>query len=129
MHTSEIVLYSKKNPVTLMKRVSSISNAVLFISIALLMLSSCKSAQDSPRITKLFNKDWKFTLDFQGDASGADFADSDWHTLDLPHDWSIEGEFQADHPASPGGGDAAGARQSGGRGRLSGERGAYPRGG
>jgi beta-galactosidase len=28
-----------------------------------------------------------------------DFDDSDWITLDLPHDWSIEGEFSSEHPA------------------------------
>ncbi|MBB5350053.1 beta-galactosidase [Haloferula luteola] len=37
-----------------------------------------------------FNADWKF---LRGDRPGAEqlsFDDSDWRTLDLPHDWSIE---------------------------------------
>ena len=40
-----------------------------------------------------FDSDWKF---FKGDAPGAEqagFDDSKWRTLDLPHDWSIEGPF------------------------------------
>ncbi len=27
-----------------------------------------------------------------------------WRNLNLPHDWSIEGEFRSDNPATPGGG-------------------------
>jgi len=44
---------------------------------------------------------WRFTL---GDAAGAQnrtFDDSRWRTLDLPHDWSIEG---TPAEAAPGGG-------------------------
>jgi beta-galactosidase len=51
-----------------------------------------------------FNKQWKF---FLGDAVGAsdpDYNDSEWRNLNLPHDWSIEGEFKPDNPATPGGG-------------------------
>ena len=51
-----------------------------------------------------FNRDWRFHL---GDVQGAEiteYADTAWRELDLPHDWSIEGEFSEQHPASPGGG-------------------------
>jgi beta-galactosidase len=44
----------------------------------------------NPRQKLLFDFDWKF---FRGDVKGAQttgFDDSDWRTLDLPHDWSIE---------------------------------------
>jgi len=37
-------------------------------------------------------------------ASAEEFDDSFWRIVDLPHDWSIEGEFSPDHPATPGGG-------------------------
>lgn len=42
-----------------------------------------------------------------GDVSGAGvpgYDDSDWRVLDLPHDWSIEGEFSEEHPAGADGG-------------------------
>src|SRR5215207_9214021 len=42
--------------------------------------------------------DWRF---IQSDIAGAekpDFDDSGWQTLDLPHDWSIEGEYRRDNP-------------------------------
>jgi beta-galactosidase len=49
-----------------------------------------------------FNKDWQFTL---GDTTGnRPELDKDWRNLNLPHDWSIEGEFNEKHPATPGGG-------------------------
>jgi beta-galactosidase len=51
-----------------------------------------------------FNENWRFHL---GDVpNGQDIAlnDSSWRQLDLPHDWSIEGEFSEKHPAGTGGG-------------------------
>ncbi len=47
-----------------------------------------------PRIRDSFDFDWKF---YKGDAPGAQqpaFADASWRSLDLPHDWSIEGPFR-----------------------------------
>jgi beta-galactosidase len=46
---------------------------------------------DAPRQTILFDRAWQF---HQGEVTGADqpiFDDSSWRTLDLPHDWMIEG--------------------------------------
>jgi len=51
-----------------------------------------------------FNKDWKFYLGNAVGASDPDYNDSEWRNLNLPHDWSIEGEFKQDNPATPGGG-------------------------
>src|ERR1039458_887679 len=53
----------------------------------------------APRIRESFDFGWKF---FKGDAPGAqqpDFSDAPWRTLDLPHDWSIEGPFSQTEPA------------------------------
>ncbi|MDP2338752.1 MAG: glycoside hydrolase family 2 TIM barrel-domain containing protein [Bacteroidota bacterium] len=50
-----------------------------------------------------FDAAWKFHL---GDLAGAEmtsFSDQDWRSLDLPHDWSIEGSFRPDNPATNGG--------------------------
>lgn len=51
-----------------------------------------------------FNAAWKFFLGDQPAAKAAGFADQDWRKLDLPHDWSIEGQFSKDNPATAGGG-------------------------
>ncbi|MDB5132456.1 MAG: beta-galactosidase [Mucilaginibacter sp.] len=51
-----------------------------------------------------FDKGWHFHL---GDVSGGEKAgvnDGNWRVLNLPHDWSIEGKFSKDNPASPEGG-------------------------
>ena len=47
-----------------------------------------------------FDSQWRF---FKGDEEGAQsaaFNDGSWRTLDLPHDWSIEGPFSEDAPAT-----------------------------
>ena len=79
---------------------------LLFLNMSTLMMisSSCSNDKDLVRSILNFNKEWKFYL---GDAPGAsepDYNDMDWRNLNLPHDWSIEGEFNKDHPATPGGG-------------------------
>ena len=50
-------------------------------------------ANSAARTRETFDFGWKF---FKGDAPGAqqpEFADATWRSLDLPHDWSIEGPF------------------------------------
>jgi beta-galactosidase len=62
--------------------------------------SAIKLDKDS-RQRLLFNDNWKFS---PGDISGAEdirFNDRLWRNVTLPHDWSIEGEF--DENASTGG--------------------------
>jgi beta-galactosidase len=51
-----------------------------------------------------FNAGWKFYLGDQAGANAKAFADQAWRTLDLPHDWSIEGTFDKNNPATEGGG-------------------------
>jgi len=68
--------------------------------------SRAAEAQPPARIRETFDFDWKF---FKGDAPGADqpaFSDAAWRTLDLPHDWSIEGPFTQDAKSSGSGGYA-----------------------
>ena len=51
-----------------------------------------------------FNSDWKFNLGNDSTASNENFNDAAWRTLILPHDWSIEGSFSKEHPATNQGG-------------------------
>ena len=39
------------------------------------------------------NQDWRFTKGDPQGSEAADFNDSSWRQLDLPHDWAIEGPF------------------------------------
>jgi beta-galactosidase len=96
---------------------------LLFLTFSAIAANLSASAQspvavtlsaDAPRQTILFDRTWQF---HQGEAAGADqlgFDDSSWRTLDLPHDWMIEGvpgpdpsamdgPFDSKSPASFGG--------------------------
>ncbi|MCR5276669.1 MAG: DUF4982 domain-containing protein [Bacteroidales bacterium] len=88
---------------------------VIFFLAAVVLLTGCR-ADISPRCVQDFNFDWYFAL---GDSpefaeaaepmeapawSRADFDDSAWRPLHLPHDWAVEGEFSATNPSGPGSG-------------------------
>ena len=49
--------------------------------------------QKKYRLKTSFNFNWKFSQDFDDSFYLADFDDSQWRNLDLPHDWAIEGPF------------------------------------
>ncbi len=49
--------------------------------------------------TQNFDAGWQFHLGDIDEASKADFDDTKWRTLDLPHDWSIELPFDQKAPA------------------------------
>jgi beta-galactosidase len=61
-------------------------------------------AQQNPRQVVDFNQSWKFSLGEQIKGASIALNDKNWRTLNLPHDWSIEGTFNKDHPATVGGG-------------------------
>lgn len=51
-----------------------------------------------------FNDNWKFNLGNVQGAKEKEFDDSQWRKLDLPHDWSIELDFNRNSPATHEGG-------------------------
>lgn len=53
-----------------------------------------------------FNKEWKFSLDVKEGVNPVlkEYDDSGWRTLDVPHDWAIEGDFDEHNPSGTGGG-------------------------
>ena len=65
------------------------------------LMFTLKGFGQSPRSVVDFDKGWHFHLGDVTDAQKPAFADADWRTLNLPHDWSIEGTFSKDNPASP----------------------------
>ena len=61
--------------------------------------SSPRQTQSISTRRSSFDQQWHF---FQGDPPDAEkvtFTDATWRTLDLPHDWSIEGPFDEHAPA------------------------------
>lgn len=70
--------------------------------ILLTFLLACLSI--SARDTKLFDDGWLFTLGDSSSMASVNYDDSQWHKLNIPHDWSIEGDFLASNPAGASGG-------------------------
>ena len=70
----------------------------------LLLAASVCFGNSRPGKTVSFNQDWRFQLGDISNAQDVGFDDSQWRRLDLPHDWSIEGEFSENAPAGTGGG-------------------------
>ncbi|MEI9955920.1 MAG: glycoside hydrolase family 2 TIM barrel-domain containing protein [Ferruginibacter sp.] len=64
----------------------------------------CNILHAQVRQTINFNKDWKFYLGNDSLASNQNCNDASWRTLNLPHDWSIEGSFSKENPATTQGG-------------------------
>lgn len=56
------------------------------------------------RQTTDFNKGWMFVLGDNPEYSKKEYSHTAWRRLDLPHDWSIEGNFDAANPAGNAGG-------------------------
>lgn len=58
------------------------------------------------RTTTNFNQDWQFILTDQDLSYIRQSDNSDWITLQLPHDWSTSYKLQEDAPTGGGGGFA-----------------------
>ena len=76
----------------------------LLCFLVLLVIGSVCFANSRPGKTVSFNQNWRFHLGDVANAQDAAFDDSQWRQLNLPHDWSIEGEFSENAPAGTGGG-------------------------
>jgi beta-galactosidase len=85
------------------KRKHIFSSLFLVFSILFLFFFSYTFGANTRKIEN-FNKSWKFNLGDVPNGHSTNFDDSHWRVLDLPHDWSIEGKFSKDCPATPGGG-------------------------
>jgi len=78
-------------------------NVVAAFCLFLCATSLC-FANSRPGKRVIFNQDWRFHLGEVASGQEIDLNDSQWRQLDLPHDWSIEGEFSEKAPAGTGGG-------------------------
>ena len=63
------------------------------------LLFGQSSIDTKVRLKPKFNSDWKFMQDDKAGFESPSFNDSIWRSLDLPHDWSVEGKFDAKNPA------------------------------
>src|SRR5687767_2760685 len=70
----------------------------------LLFVASLSLANSRPGKRVSFNESWRFKLGDVASGQDASLNHSQWRLLNLPHDWSIEGEFSVSNPAGTGGG-------------------------
>jgi len=70
----------------------------LFFLITLVIISACSRTKTDEQVRKRekFNSDWSFINEDIKDGQSVNYDDSDWRTLNLPHDWAIEGPFSED---------------------------------
>ena len=62
------------------------------------------ASEPPPRERMPFDAEWKFLLGDPGGAEAPSFDDASWRTVDVPHDWSIEGRIDAKNPMGGSGG-------------------------
>jgi len=76
------------------------------IILLLLLGNMLCQAQNTRKVERkqLFDYQWKFYLGDTASAKSRDFNDKNWRSLDLPHDWSIEGKVNPKNATGGGGG-------------------------
>jgi beta-galactosidase len=72
--------------------------------LALLVAPFAPAVAQRERAILPFDRAWRFHLGDVAGAQEATFDDSGWRGLDVPHDWSIEGQFSDTNPAGASGG-------------------------
>lgn len=68
-------------------------NKAFFIILLGLLVCTVVQAQVSFGEAKKFNENWLFSLSDDSLSTSASYDDSKWRKLDLPHDWSVEGQL------------------------------------
>ncbi len=82
----------------------------LYLLVIISCCFACSIINNAPagRSKECFDFHWTFSKGDFPDAVTADFDDSGWETIDVPHDWSINDTFSKDHPTGKPGGFASG---------------------
>ena len=73
-----------------------------FLALVCFAAATLLRAETSPRIHEKFDFDWRFQMGDIAEASAADFNDAAWRKLDVPHDFSVEGEFSRTNASGTG---------------------------
>ncbi|MBN2589969.1 MAG: DUF4982 domain-containing protein [Sedimentisphaerales bacterium] len=83
-------------------------NVTRLLTLAILLTGGCMAGnaklQENIERKQLFDYSWKFELGDFPSAVSNDFDDENWRSLDLPHDWSIEGKLDQENPMGGDGG-------------------------
>ncbi|MBN2182590.1 MAG: DUF4982 domain-containing protein [Sedimentisphaerales bacterium] len=81
-------------------------NRKIFFSLLLIVLlaQTCTWSAGQSRQVLSLDPGWKFSLDGPNNAQAVELDDSGWRSVDLPHDWSIEGPYDRNAPTGGSGG-------------------------
>ncbi|MCK4922305.1 MAG: hypothetical protein KAS71_14735, partial [Bacteroidales bacterium] len=69
----------------------------IFIIVLLAQTTLIAQSNSTVRIKENFNENWKFKLEDKASFCEIELDDSQWRTLDLPHDWSVEANFSEEN--------------------------------
>lgn len=88
-----------------MNHLLNLKKNVTAVIIFILFISADLFAQgETSRQRLLMDFNWKFQLGDQQSAEQTSYDDNNWRILNLPHDWSIEGEYNENEPTGGSGG-------------------------
>ncbi len=73
-------------------------------SLAAVLLAFSATISANQRTVENIDDGWRFCLGDMTDAQQPGYDDSEWRTLNLPHDWAIEGSFSETNPSGVTGG-------------------------
>ena len=82
-----------------MRKPQPLQLAILFVLVWGLVKTPSATAA---RTTVDFDENWRFSLSQAAGAMVQEFDDSQWRSVQLPHDWSSEGPFSAQHASGTG---------------------------
>lgn len=78
----------------------------LAIVVGILLFSGCTTVEQQSALTRKvkLNSGWLFQLGEHEKAKEISYDDTNWDRVNIPHDWSIEGEISQDNPSGKQGG-------------------------
>jgi len=77
---------------------------LIFLLLLIPVVTRCQPYGELSERKQNFDFDWKFATGDHPDAETVNFSDTSWRSLDLPHDWSIEGQISLHNPTGNDGG-------------------------
>ena len=77
-----------------------IKNILMFVLIGIFSAANTQAKNpDSPRTRTSMDENWKFIQQDVPNGFDVNYDDNSWRKLNVPHDWSIEGQYDENNPA------------------------------
>ena len=82
----------------------SLRTLCFVLALGIFVIATCSSSFAQGRRVMSFDNGWLFAKGDVPNAEKADLTDAAWRKVNVPHDWSIEGPFDAKNPTLGSGG-------------------------